>query len=250
MPRDDQVRYRRIANDLRRKILTGELQPGNRLGSERALLGHYQVSRNTVRLALRELMDEGLVTSQQGIGYFVRKQDRLAFYGLPLDAGPDRGSEFDLAWMAQMRESGKDVTADLGVSTQRPPPDIAAALRLEADDLAVRRWRTKRVDGVPYAVSTGWYPEALVRGTEIEMAHDIEPDHVLAELGHAPVRYEDRITARMPAPDEQRNLELEPGTPVHDFVRVGYDGRERPVRIRVSVLPGDRFAIVYQLRAG
>jgi GntR family transcriptional regulator len=66
-----EIRYRTIADDLRRQITSGELVAGAVLPSEAELAGSYGVSRVTVRKALDVLRDEGLVASRQGFGWIV-----------------------------------------------------------------------------------------------------------------------------------------------------------------------------------
>ncbi len=66
-----EVRYRAIADDLRRRVESGEPGTGHLLPSESELSGAYEVSRVTVRKALELLRDEGLVDARQGLGWFV-----------------------------------------------------------------------------------------------------------------------------------------------------------------------------------
>jgi DNA-binding GntR family transcriptional regulator len=66
--------YHRIADQFRERILAGELAPGQRLPSEPELMDAYTVSRNTVRLALRRLTEEGLLLTDHGRGSFVRER--------------------------------------------------------------------------------------------------------------------------------------------------------------------------------
>lgn len=250
MPRDDQVLYRKLAESLRRQIQNGELQPGNQLPSERALEGLHHVSRNTVRLALDALIKEGLVTSSQGKGYFVRERAPLPYYGLRLDTRLRGSSEDPEVWKEDVRQQGKDPSTELTVTAaQQPPAEVTAALELGETDKIIKRQRTNYVDGVPYAIALGYYPVAVVKDSTIAKADDIEPEEILAELGHQPETYVDRVVTRMPTPDEQRALQLEPGTPISDFMRTGYDGSGRPVRTQVTTLPGDRFTIVYEMPA-
>ncbi|MEU3168527.1 GntR family transcriptional regulator [Streptosporangium sp. NPDC006930] len=65
-------RYQAIANELRAQIGTGTLATGAKLPSELALCKQYGASRNTVRQALDELKDEGLIMSRHGRGHFVQ----------------------------------------------------------------------------------------------------------------------------------------------------------------------------------
>jgi GntR family transcriptional regulator len=53
------------------RIETGEWRPGDRVPSEVELVKQYGVSRTTVRLALADLANQGLLTRLQGRGTFV-----------------------------------------------------------------------------------------------------------------------------------------------------------------------------------
>src|SRR5580692_4291628 len=64
-------KYQQIADRLRAQIKSGALEPGQRLPSEPDLAAAYAASRNTVRLAIALLINQGLVVSRQGLGTFV-----------------------------------------------------------------------------------------------------------------------------------------------------------------------------------
>ncbi|MGH3899190.1 MAG: GntR family transcriptional regulator [Pseudonocardiaceae bacterium] len=63
--------YRRIADDLRRQITSGELATGQRVPSEAELMRRYGVSRGTARQGLAVLEAAGLVRAVHGKGRFV-----------------------------------------------------------------------------------------------------------------------------------------------------------------------------------
>jgi GntR family transcriptional regulator len=65
------IRYRDIAADLRTRLEGGEFTAGRLLPSESALSATYSASRVTIRKALEELRNDGLVDSRQGFGWFV-----------------------------------------------------------------------------------------------------------------------------------------------------------------------------------
>lgn len=60
-----------IFNILHKKIISGELNAGDKLPSQDKLADQYSVSRNTIREAINRLMVMGLVSSRQGIGTVV-----------------------------------------------------------------------------------------------------------------------------------------------------------------------------------
>ena len=65
--------YRVIAADLRAKIESGELAPGDMLPSESELTSRFGVSRGTARQAFLELQAAGLIDAVQGRGRFVNE---------------------------------------------------------------------------------------------------------------------------------------------------------------------------------
>lgn len=70
------ARYRDIAEDLRRRIGSGEFSPGQQLPSIAALQEHYDVpGLNTIRQAQQLLVDDGLVETRQGVGAFVLRTE-------------------------------------------------------------------------------------------------------------------------------------------------------------------------------
>lgn len=77
-PDGDGLAYRRVADELRARIMSGELPPGSRLPSEPDLSARYGVGRSTVREALRVLSSESLISTSRGIGggSFVVPPDR------------------------------------------------------------------------------------------------------------------------------------------------------------------------------
>lgn len=66
------AKYRRIAETLRRQIRRGEIGNGSRLPGELDLAATYEVSRSTIRQALAELQQAGLIETWTGAGSFVR----------------------------------------------------------------------------------------------------------------------------------------------------------------------------------
>lgn len=69
----------RVAAELERRILSGQLKPGERLPTEGELCEILDVSRSVVRDAIRSLVTRGLVTVRQGQGMTVAEPSDLAF---------------------------------------------------------------------------------------------------------------------------------------------------------------------------
>ncbi len=69
--------YQQLADDLRDRVLIGDLSMDRRLPSQPVLADEYKVSVHTVRRAIRLLQDEGVVTVVHALGMFGPvKEDR------------------------------------------------------------------------------------------------------------------------------------------------------------------------------
>ncbi len=66
-------RYRKVYLELKEQITAGVFQPGDILPSEQALSTQYELTRPTIRQSLSELVREGLIVKQKGIGSIVQK---------------------------------------------------------------------------------------------------------------------------------------------------------------------------------
>ena len=71
MPDEFTADYARVANDLRAKILSGELPAGQKLPTKLQLMEEYSVSGHAVDSAMLVLRTEGFVVGHQGRGRYV-----------------------------------------------------------------------------------------------------------------------------------------------------------------------------------
>ena len=65
-------KYRLVFDELRREIVSGKYQPGQKFPSEAALVDRFGASRITVGRAVRDLRQQGLVERRAGSGTYVR----------------------------------------------------------------------------------------------------------------------------------------------------------------------------------
>ena len=67
-------RYRQIADIIRARIESGELEPDRPIPSEASIMGEFAVARATARHAVAVLDEEGLVTRVPGVGVCVKRR--------------------------------------------------------------------------------------------------------------------------------------------------------------------------------
>lgn len=69
--RDEDLAYVQVADDIAGRIASGELAPGARLRSERDLAEFYGRSYGTIRRAMEQLRERGLIVTIHGRGTFI-----------------------------------------------------------------------------------------------------------------------------------------------------------------------------------
>lgn len=225
-----QTRYNTIADELRRRLESGEFGASRLLPSEAELSASFDASRVTVRRALELLRDEGLVDSRQGFGWFVATD-------------PVRQSLGRLGTIESQ-------LADEGIVSQRRVLDFRfvnptrRVRELMGPGSVLRVRRLNMADGEPFALVTVWCPERY--GAEISRA-DVErtPFYELISipLGGA----SQSIGAAAATVGEAELLEIPVGSPVLHCERVtrGTDGEV--VLVSEHVFPGHLTQFVVDL---
>lgn len=71
--------YRQIGDQVRLGVATGALNPSDPLPSVRSLADRLVINVNTVAKAYAELVRDGVLDSQQGLGFFVASKKRQVY---------------------------------------------------------------------------------------------------------------------------------------------------------------------------
>lgn len=113
-------KYEAIAADIRRSIEDGALKPGDKLPTVVEFCELYSVSKITVKRAIEQITEEGLITSRRGSGTYVK--DTAGLPGQAFFQGKnDRAQGFSY------EHRGEKVTSVVyDFSIVNPPADIAA----------------------------------------------------------------------------------------------------------------------------
>jgi GntR family transcriptional regulator len=236
-----------VADSLRRAIATKELPPGAELPSEAQLCKQYDVSRITVRKALSTLEQEGLIVSAQGRPRRVRQF-------MPIDHHPMTNERLDQrerdkdSYVAEVLKTGREPTTSFTMRIEGADQEIATQLKIDADDLVCVRDVMRYLDDEPWSVQTSYYPMDITEAAGLATPRDIPQGTVraLADAGFIETGYVDAVTARMPAPEEARRLDVGPGTPILVHTRTAGTA-ERPTRVTRTILPTDRNRLVYKI---
>jgi len=217
------IRYRDIADDLRRRVEDGEFTAGRLLPSESELSGSYRAARVTIRKALEALRVEGLVDSRQGFGWFV-----------PADTVRQPLAQLATIEAQLVQEGRRSERRILDFAFVRPPARVRARLGV---DKALMVRRVNLADGEPFARVTVWCPEEL--GADLSRAQVQEHsfyDLLPITLGGA------TQTIGADAADERdaELLHVPVGSPVLVCERLTCDATGTPVLLGEYVFPAHR----------
>ena len=151
--------YLQLASLTRRCISSGLLKPGDQLPSEAELCRHFNISRSTVRQALKELEEQGLVLRRQGLGSFVAEPKLY------------RRSENIYSFTSEATAMGrKPGSRLLSFEIIRPSADIRRLMELRDESVEVYRFtRIRLVDEMPLMLETSYYPCYIYPGLTREL---------------------------------------------------------------------------------
>lgn len=242
-----QPMYQQIAEELRRQIDSGELEPGQQLPTEFELRETHDASRNTVRDAIKRLASLGLVETRPGQGTFVTTKIDPFVTVLTPEPETGFGGGEGAAYLSQVaRDRRTPSVSSLKVEMQAAPPEIALHLGLARGSQVVLRHEERFIDGVRWSLQTSYYPLSFVtegNASRLLMAQDIEEGTVryLEDvMGLRQTSYRDWITARPPNAGEQTFFDIAHDGTIFEIFRTAFDRTGTPMRVTVTVFPADR----------
>jgi GntR family transcriptional regulator len=135
-------------------IRDGLFKPGQQLPSEPNLAQQLGVSRNTLREAMKSLIDKGLLSRNRGVGTFVTYQPNLV-----LTTSLDQVVSTSEVIRAKGQEPGQ---RNFTWSVEKLPELIAARLNKAPGDLALYISRLRTANNIPVILSEEYIPVELV----------------------------------------------------------------------------------------
>ncbi|MGV0025011.1 GntR family transcriptional regulator [Phormidesmis priestleyi] len=219
-----------ISEKLRAQISNGEIQPGEQLPSEHQLMSEFAVSRITVRRAIANLVNQGLVVSQRGKGVFVKKQRKIT-YSL---SSPLIFFEEDVA-----RQGVTSSLQNLVFKWVTAPPDVQKNLQLSPKNSAVYlQKKLLLLDDTPAAVDVTYILPHLGEA----FADDLQRRMTFPTLEQNGVAIE-RIEATLECTHADREtshyLNVPLGNPLLVYCYTAYTHNDKPIVWGEALSRGD-----------
>ncbi len=208
--------YYQVAQQIERAISEGELAPGDRLDNEISLAEQFGLSRPTMRRAIQELVDKGLLVRKRGVGTQV-------VHG-QVTRPVELTSLFDDLTQHHQTPTTKVLTNEI----IEAPDEVGAMLSIAQGSRVLHLRRLRFAHGEPLAIMENFLPQDLIAIGESDLA--TRGLYQLMRSRGVNIRVaKQRIGARTGTAEECALLGERKGTPVLTMERAAHDDSGRPV---------------------
>ena len=232
--------YLQLSSLFRRCISSGLLKPGDQLPSESELCRHFEISRSTVRQALKELEEQGLILRRQGLGSFVAEPKLY------------RRSENIYSFTSEATAMGrKPGSRLLSFEIIRPSGDVRKLMEIGDESVEVYRFtRIRLVDELPLMLETSYYPCYIYPGLTRELVQTHSFYSLLLERGIVPSTATDLYEAIRLDRTEADLLATKAGSAGFYHQRITRSEDGAVFELTQSVMRGDRTKLEVTLQRG
>lgn len=229
--------WAQIVDDLRRRLLEGEFE--DRFPTDEELTRDYEVSRQTVREAVRRLTAEGLV---------VRERGRGSSLAAPVLEQPLH-SLYSLA--STMRAGGIEERSEVLAAERRAAtPEIAGHLGIDGRAEVVFIERLRFAGAEPIAWDRSWLPAGQAAALlDEDLSSGGLYDLLVSRCALRVTGGWERIRPVVPQSSERKLLRLPPKVAAFSIERLALVG-DQPIEWRRSLIRGDRYSLLAQWPSG
>ena len=225
--------YIQLRDSMREAIARGDLHPRDAIPSEREISDRLKISRITVRKAITDLADEGLLTRQQGSGTFVASRVEKKFLQLSSfsEDMAARGLQVRNEWLC--RETGT-------VST-----DEALAFAVAPGSKVFRFQRIRYADNLAMAVEHSTIASFALESEKMVKSSLYD---ALAETGNRPVRALQYMRSVLFEKKQAEQLGIAVGSPALFIERRAFNSVDQIVELTRSWYRGDSYDFVAEIK--
>jgi len=229
--------YYQIMSQLREKIAEGEYPVNSSLPPERELVETYHVSRMTIRQAISELVNEGILVRRKGIGTFV--------------APPKLEQTLSslTSFTEDMAQRGMKAGARIiSFKEKTPDPTERKILNVGADEKVIEFVRLRLADEEPMALETTTLIASICPGLQRENLENQSLYQLLTERWGVEMEHATQSLEPILAPPYEASLlHVAVGSPLLLMHRTTYDEDGRVFEHVKSLYRGDRYKFVTDL---
>ncbi|MEA4895102.1 MAG: GntR family transcriptional regulator [Oscillospiraceae bacterium] len=196
--------YYKMVEALKAQIESGELQPGNKLQTEKHYCDFFKISRVTVRRSLEELCKSNYIIHKPNVGYFVAEgKQKKDFTRSP-------------SVYSELTAKGFNVrSVIIKMELTQAGPGLASKLNCNETDCLMMIKRVRYANEKPFAVQSIWLKENMFPNFNPWLLQADSLRRIMEEdYNYSISRTEDQIDACMPTPSVMKNLQMKSEKPL------------------------------------
>ncbi|WP_170761469.1 phosphonate metabolism transcriptional regulator PhnF [Ruegeria lacuscaerulensis] len=225
--------WKSIALGLTSEIAEGRYSTGDRLPTEAQLAAQHGVNRHTVRRALAEMAEQGLVRPRRGAGVFVAAR--------PTDYPIGKRVRYHKNISASGKFPGKTI---LSLTTRKADEAEAEALHLEPGDNVHVYDGLSLADGQPIGLFQSVFPADRLPDILAALSDTQSVTKALQRCGVEDyTRVSTRLTARAATATQALHLQISEGAPVLFSIGINVGPAGEPVEYGRTVFAGERVTL-------
>ena len=229
--------YKQLSRSLNSAIQEGILKPGDALMPERDLATNLKMSRITVRKAIDQLVEIGMLIKRQGAGTIVSKKN--------VDLVLHKNLSSLNSFTADMKKRGLESYSRIILREEgKASAKEALILNLDEGDFVHRLNRVRYLVNEPLLYEIAVIPASII---SITSAIDNSLYELLESKKMNPVTAKQNIHAIIADDNLADKLEVNPGSAILFVERKGKDANGRVVEYTQSYYRGDRYDYVVEL---
>lgn len=222
--------WRHISETLNRDISAGGYKPGEKLPTEAEFSKRFGVNRHTVRRAIGDLVERGMVRVEQGRGTFVA-EDIVEFV-------VGERTRFTELLAAQRRTPGTRLIRAMEIPAETI---VAENLKIRPGTKVAMIERLGEADERPISIGSHYFPARRVPGLIAAFEEEQSITRALARIGISDyVRLSTRVRARRASAEETQLLKISAATPVLETLAINCDSAGKRIEFGISRFASNR----------
>ncbi len=177
--------YVQLMENIKHKIVNGDLKIGDRIPSERMMAEQYGINRLTVRNALKKLEKEGILQSYRGKGTYVMKLPKI-------DGKISLGGADSMSLSAQIRQNGMK-SSRVVLSIKKKTVDDKLKMIFGNEEYVYEIIRLSMINDYPYALQKAYLPCSVFKDAERFDFSNFSLYEYMDDQGHRPNRVESQL---------------------------------------------------------
>jgi GntR family transcriptional regulator len=228
--------YYQIEEWMKQQIEHGKWKTGESIPSERELSEQFEVSRMTIRQALANLVQEGILLKKKGLGTFVKEQKfEQVLQGLT-------------SFSEEMIKRGMTPKSILiNFEKVNANPQVALQLDLTTNELVFKIERIRLADDVPMAFEIAYLPAHLFGDMTKEDAYGSLYDYLQTKKELQIQEAKQDIEAILADSRLAEYLNIKAGSPILQITRTAYLQTGTPFEYVRTAYRGDRYRFNHQV---